>query len=351
MAGLAAQLEALIAAQGPIPVSRYMAEALYHPRDGYYMSMLPFGSLGDYITAPEVSQMFGELVGLWCVDSWRRLDIPLVESVSRDEPPLLIELGPGRGTMMADILRTTRRFTPFQAALIEISPHLRGLQRNALHGLGVEWHDTLEKVPAAPFVLVANELFDALPIHQFVRLRDGWHERMVGRGPDGGLAFVAAPDTVPLGLDANEGDVAETCPAGEALMMQIAERVVRDRGVALVIDYGRAETGPGASLQGIKRHQPHPVLDMPGSADLTAHVDFAALVRAARAAGAEVHGPTTQGHFLMALGLAERAGALHRTGAENIEAAVERLASPQQMGTLFKVLAVVPPGFGPPAGF
>lgn len=351
MAGLASTLEALIAAQGPIPVSRYMAEALYHPRDGYYMSMLPFGSLGDYITAPEVSQMFGELVGVWCVDSWRRLDIPIIESATRDEPPLLVELGPGRGTMMADILRTARRFVSFRAALVEVSPHLRGLQRNALNGEDVTWHDRLDQVPAAPFVLVANELFDALPIRQFVRLGDGWHERMVGLGPDGRLAFVAAPDTVPLDLAAAEGDVTEICPAGEALMTGIAERVVRDRGVALVIDYGRAESGPGASLQGIRRHRPHPVLDMPGSADLTAHVDFAALARAARAAGAEVHGPVGQGDFLMALGLGERAAALSRAGAENIGAAVERLAAPDQMGVLFKALAVVPPGFGPPAGF
>jgi SAM-dependent MidA family methyltransferase len=349
------RLARLIAANGPITVADYMAAAVA----GYYAEREPFGPGGDFVTAPEVSQMFGEILGAWLLQSW--LD------AGRPAPVRLVELGPGRGTLAADILRTARVVPALLEAatvhLVEASPRLRAVQAKTLAGapLRPRWHDGIDAVPSGHLLLVANEFFDALPIRQFVRAGGKWRERVVGLAPGGGLAFglgaggLAEAD-VPAALGAAaEGAVLEVSPASIAVMRTIAGRIVRDGGAALVVDYGHATGGFGDTLQAVRGHAFADALAAPGEADLTAHVDFAALARAARAEGAAAHGPLGQGRFLLALGLLERAGRLGRDAGEAaraaITAAVERLAGAEAMGTLFKVLAVTRPGRPPPAPF
>ena len=292
--------------RGPISVAEYMALALGHPKYGYYMRRDPFGQAGDFITAPEVSQMFGELIGLWGVVVW--------ETMGRPAPVLLVELGPGRGTLLADALRAARARPDFVAAvrvhLVETGPFLRERQRMTLAAthpkLKAQWHDRLEDVPASgPVLLLANEFFDALPIRQYVRAGEGWRERRIGLGPGGsGFAFVLEKIS---GLDLPEGvecgTVVEVCPEGISLAREIGTRVTRCGGAALVIDYGHRQSVQGESLQSVRRHAFHDVLDRPGEADLTAHVDFAALIAAAESAGARAHGPIAQGVFLARLGI------------------------------------------------
>lgn len=355
MSVLAGHLRRLIAAGGPIPVSRYMAEALGHPEHGYYTGRDPLGRAGDFITAPEVSQMFGELIGLWCVDLWRRLGAP-----RRLE---LLELGPGRGTLMADALRAARVEPDFlQAAevhLVETSPALQALQRERLRDHGATWHQSLDTVPEGTLVAVANEFFDALPVRQFERREEGWRERLVGTEGDG-LGFVLSPTSLSASLlpapfaAAPVGSTVEIAPARQATMVALAERIVTHGGAALVIDYGHARSTPGDTLQAVRRHAYHDVLNDPGEADVTAHVDFEALAEAAAAAGADAHGPVSQGAFLAALGIDVRARRLAAGSPERateIGAAKARLVAAEQMGRLFKVMAVTRPDFGPPAGF
>ena len=343
----------LIALQGPITVARFMAEALTHPRDGYYMRADPLGSAGDFTTAPEISQMFGELIGLWCADCWRAMGAP--------EPVLLVELGPGRGTLMADALRAAATVPDFRAALdihlVEASPALRARQEEALAGASAHWHDSLGDVPRAPMLLIANEFFDALPIHQFIATAQGWRERLVGLADDG-FCFVLAPGATPacalIGANplGEAGAVLEIRPAATALGRDIAERLAADGGAALLVDFDK--TGPsGDSLQAVRGHRRHDVLADPGTADIAAAVDFAALTEAAR--GARVHGPVQQGEFLEALGLGARATALAADAtpdqAADIESARNRLSAPDEMGTLFKALAITGPDMAAPAGF
>ncbi|MBI1207645.1 MAG: class I SAM-dependent methyltransferase [Azospirillum sp.] len=336
-----------------------MAEALLHPRHGYYTTGDPFGAAGDFVTAPEISQMFGELVGLWCADTWDRL--------GRPDPVHLVELGPGRGTLMQDALRAVRVAPAFRAALrlhlVEASPALRARQAEVLAGAAPTWHDGLDRLPDGPLLIVANEFFDALPIRQFVRTPKGWNERLVDADPAGdGLRFVVAsrpgPSSilVPAGLaPAPPGSIAELCPAGLSVAAALAERLGRWGGAVLVIDYGYAGPGIGDTLQAVSRHAFADVLDRPGAADLTAHVDFAALASAAGAAEVAVHGPIGQGAFLCALGIEARAAQLRRTAtaaqAEAIDAACARLIGDAEMGTLFKVMAFASHGLGLPAGF
>ncbi len=347
-----------------MPVSEYMALALGHPEYGYYTTRDPFGLAGDFITAPEISQMFGELIGLWCVEHWRAL--------GRPAPLSLIELGPGRGTLMADALRAAQLDPAFLADislhLVECSPLLRATQRRTLapYGRTPVWHDgiraALSGAAGTPFI-IANEFFDALPVRQFVRSHDGWHERMVGLHPDAqqGLAFGLSPDaTAPQTLDhpcattEENGAVLELAPARAAVAGELAAAVAERGGAALIIDYGHADPAPGDTLQALRHHAPHDVLDAPGSADITAHVDFGALRRAIRTAGALAFGPVEQGDWLLRLGMGERAAMLARTAptqAAAVEAALVRLTAPDRMGSLFKVLAAgrngdpVPPGF------
>jgi NADH dehydrogenase [ubiquinone] 1 alpha subcomplex assembly factor 7 len=335
-----------------------MAAALGHPRHGYYMSGDPFGREGDFITAPEVSQLFGELIGLWCVVGWRQIGQP--------SPVQLVEIGPGRGTLMADALRAIAVAPDCRAALdihmVETSPSLRAAQRETLDGVAVAWHDQLASAPEAPLLLVANELFDALPIHQFVRTVGGWRERLIDvDSTSGGFRFVLATGPtpalalVPDDIEAPPGAVAEVSPACVSLAHEIARRVVSFGGLALVVDYA-SEQGPlGDTLQAVRRHGRHQVLDDPGSADLSARVDFPTLMRVAREAGASAFGPVNQGDFLLALGIEARAEALAKnaTAAQqgDIAAAVHRLVDAGAMGALFKVIAIGPADAPAPAGF
>ncbi len=358
-----------IAAEGPISVADYMALCLADPKDGYYTRDEPgadrfggdqFGKWGDFITAPEVSQMFGELLGLWCVDAWTRL-------LGKAAPLNLIELGPGRGTLMADALRAARASPEFLKAarihLVEIGPSLKRKQRTALAGLDVVWRDGFDAVPDGPFLLLANEFFDALPIRQFVATPKGFAERRIGLDDAGtglrfGLTQGADPWTKflpPALAQAPMGSVVEMSPASLALIQSIAQRIVRRGGAALIVDYGPAASEPGDSLQAVRRHEKADVLDDPGRADITAHVDFQSLAKAAEAEGAEALGPVAQGAFLERLGIAERANRLMAKAdsrqRQDIGRALQRLIAAEEMGTLFKALALVPRGMGTPAGF
>lgn len=363
---LAAILRDQIARTGPISVADFMALALTHPQHGYYAACTPFGRTGDFTTAPEISQVFGELTGLWCVVVW--------QAMGRPAPVSLCELGPGRGTLMADARRAQARADPafIEAArlhLVEVSPILRKHQRDALAatcpGSEAHWHDDLATVPEGPLLLLANEFFDALPVHQFVRTASGWCERCVGladafRAGDPDFAFVdvplPAPPVLPAGLaDVGPSSVVERRPAADAVITAIARRVCRHGGAALIVDYGYSESAPGDTLQAVRGHAFHPVLTRPGEADLTAHVDFAALARAATEAGAAVFGPVPQGVWLTRLGAAERARALLADAtpeqAMAITTGIRRLTHPQHMGLLFKAMAVSAPGLPPPPGF
>jgi SAM-dependent MidA family methyltransferase len=338
---------------GPITVADYMAEALGHPEHGYYTTREPFGAAGDFTTAPEISQMFGELIGLWAAVTWQSLGMP-----SR---VVLAELGPGRGTLMADLLRAAATVPPFLAALdvwlVETSPRLRARQRDTLKGRDVQWCERFEDLPDGPLIVVANELFDALPIRQFEKRGGVWHERMVGIDDAGALTFVPGPATEPdmpaEVLAAADGAIAETCPQGRALAESLGRRISREPGAALLIDYGHALSGVGDTLQAVKRHRYHPVLETPGAADLTAHVDFEALASAAIPARA--WGPVTQGDFLSAMGIRARAGMLAANASPKVAADIagqlRRLIEPEEMGTLFKVLALAHPALPAPLGF
>ena len=340
-----------IALTGPIPVADFMAEALGHPRFGYYRRALPLGAAGDFTTAPEISQMFGELLGAWLAERWL--------AMGRPRPIRLVELGPGRGTLLADSLRATRGVTGFQAALdlhlVDINEPLRAAQAAALAGFAPTWHDRLDEVPDGPLLLVANEFFDALPVRQFVCTPQGWVERMVGVAGDGEtLRLALAPGRTPFAAalpEAAPGRQAERCDSGLALAGAIGTRLRRDGGWALIIDYGFEATS-GFSLQAVRRHRGSDILDRPGETDLSAHVDFTSL---ARATGTRTFGPTGQGDFLRRLGIVQRAEALKARATlsqrQTIDAALARLIDPDQMGTLFRVLAVgdtpgsEPPGF------
>ena len=332
----------LIRAQGPISVSQYMQIALGDPVGGYYMRADPIGR--DFITAPEVSQIFGELIGLFFVQAW--------EDRGRPEKFHLVELGPGRGTLMADMLRVAKIRPAFLEAahvsLVETSPALRAVQAKTLAGMRVEWRSHFGDVPKdAPLFLIANEFFDALPARQFVRAERGWHERMV-TAKDDALMFALAPDTVPgemipsLLRDAPLGAVFEFSPACQAIAKEIAYRILEPDGIALILDYGHAQSGLGDTFQAVKAHAYADPLAEPGEADLTFHVDFSALVQVATAAGGRVFGPAPQGSFLTILGIETRADQLRLASpnkVEEVDAAIDRLVNPAQMGATFKVVA------------
>ncbi len=358
MNALAETIRARIAQQGPIKLSDYMMEALAHPEHGYYMTRDPFGRGGDFITAPEVTQMFGELIGLWCAVSWQMMGSP--------ETFHLVELGPGRGTLMADALRAVSQVPPFLAAaqvrLVEISPTLRAAQEQTLAGSGAEWHADISEIPDGPTIFVANEFFDALPVRQFERSAQGWCERLVDADPETGefrlrLSLpMAMPRHLPESLlDAPEGSVVEASPTSEAVAYAVGDRIARFGGAALLIDYGHPESAVGDTIQAVKDHEFHPILADPGEADITAHVNFARLSEAAEDAGASVHGPLLQGEFLDRLGLAQRTEALLANATEDqakeIGGAYRRLIDPDQMGTLFKVLCLAHPLMAVPPAF
>lgn len=356
MSALGEELTALICLEGPISVERYMALCLGHPRHGYYVTRDPLGRAGDFTTAPEISQMFGELIGVWAASIWQQMGAPAAVR--------LVELGPGRGTLMADALRAVKALPAFRAVLtvhlVEISPALRAAQERALAtcGVPVVWHDRLEDVPGgAPLIVIANEFFDALPIRQ-VQFQDGaWRDRLVGLGADGKLAFGLSEDPAAgVTVAGAEGDIREFSPVGIEIAAQLGARLVAEGGALLAIDYGYAVARAGDSLQALKAHAYADVLAEPGEADLTAHVDFAALAAAGRSGGARVHPLLTQRTLLERLGIVARASALARAQpgrAGEIEAALHRLtgAGRGEMGTLFKALCLTGPDLAGPAAF
>ncbi len=359
MSALEALIRDRIRRHGPMPVSDYMALALAHPDHGYYRKADPLGARGDFITAPEISQVFGELVGLWCVVTWQQAGCPA--------PFNLVELGPGRGTLMADALRAARMVPDFAGAatlhLVETSPALRAKQAATLGEYAPVWHDTLDTVPRGPAIVVANEFIDALPVDQYVKTPAGWRRRCVDIDTQtDALAFTTAPDRIPPdGLipasagAAPAGGIFEHCPAGLAIADALGSRIAADGIAALIVDYGHSRCGAGETLQAVRAHGRHDVLKEPGEADLTAHVDFEALAGAAAMAGARPWGPIPQGGFLAALGIEARTARLVENAgdiqARLLQDGCRRLIAADGMGTLFKVLALTRPSAGAPPGF
>jgi NADH dehydrogenase [ubiquinone] 1 alpha subcomplex assembly factor 7 len=351
---LKAEIVDLIRQEGPIGIGRYMALALGHPRHGYYMTRDPLGAEGDFTTAPEISQMFGELIGLWAAQAWQVMGAP-----ARFR---LVELGPGRGTLMADMLRATRIVPGFHAALsvhlVETSPVLRARQAAALNAFEPVWHDAIASALDGPVIAIANEFLDALPLDQFVMTPEGWCERLVGLGGDGQLALgLSAAGESGLRIAAPGGSVFEQPVIALDIVAQLAGHLASQGGAALLIDYGSARSGFGDTLQAMKRHEFVDPLAEPGEADLTVHVDFERMGQAVLKTGAALHGPVTQRDFLLALGLPQRAQALSlkADAAQRaaISSAFDRLIEPGEagMGDLFKVLALSQRNLPPLPGF
>lgn len=349
---LAQQIDLQITAGGPISVATYMGLCLTHPTKGYYKGSDPLGAKGDFITAPEISQMFGELIGFHLVSVWQQMDEP--KSFN------LVELGPGRGTLMADILRVACRAPGFRDALklklFETNPALTVEQRNRLESYEPQWLENFEQFDNGPILVVANEFFDALPIRQFIKKDDGWHERQVGL-IDGKRAFGLSPtpipnETMPSAVANAEPDsMFEVCFAGGEVMSRLAKMVAKQGGSILAIDYGYARTQTGDTLQGVRNHAYADVLEEPGETDLSAHVDFGALAAVTQEVGLTAQPLATQGEFLTRLGIAERANALSGANpgsAADIRTARERLTGKDQMGDLFKVFCAHSPGLTPP---
>jgi len=346
-------LQQRIADQGPISVHDYMQACLADPAAGYYTAHQPIGRSGDFITAPEISQIFGELLGLWAVNVW--------QSMGEPDEIVLAELGPGRGTLMSDALRAIKSVPQFKkrisVALVETSPVLREAQADALGNFDVAWFNTIDAVPDAPLILLANEFLDALPIRQYVRRDDCWHERCVAM-TKATFAYVERDETTDLDLppelaDAEDGAMFETRPGVASLIAALAART--KPVAALFIDYGHARSGFGDTLQAVRGHDFADPLEVPGEADLSAHVDFADLARRAKAAGLKPFGPLPQRDFLMKLGLElRRDRLLQQANLEQNQAivtGVDRLIDPSAMGHLFKVLAVTSLTIPPPPPF
>lgn len=354
VSALRKKLTAQIVQTGPVSIAQFMMAALYDPVHGYYSRSPNIGEHGDFVTAPEMSQMFGEIVGAWCAYEWG--------VIGRPDPLHLIELGPGRGTLMSDVLRAGMAAPGFEDAaqvhFMEVSAALRALQRDAVQPNIAQWHARFDDIAPGPSLILANEFFDCLPIRQFVKQDGQWRERLVG-ADSGRLAFGLAREAIldlsafPAGADAHgDGAVAEIAPALGGWTDLLALRLHAHAGRALIIDY--ASDGFGDTLQAMKAHEKIDPLDDPGDSDLTAHVDFAALARMARAAGLAVHGPIGQGDFLRTLGIEARAAALskrHPDAADRIARELHRLTSGDEMGALFQVLCLSNPQLPAPAGF
>ncbi|WP_289150294.1 SAM-dependent methyltransferase [uncultured Salipiger sp.] len=350
MTPLAEILHRRIAAEGPMSVAEYMTACLLHPQHGYYATRDPLGAAGDFTTAPEISQMFGELLGLCLAQCW--ID------QGRPAPFVLAELGPGRGTLMADATRAMGAVPGMLEAarlhLVEASPTLRDAQHQRLAPLMPVWHESVADLPEGPLFLLANEFFDALPIRQFLRVGDGWAERVVGV-QDGALAFgltepVALASLESRLADTQEGDMVETCAPATGIAAEIGRRIAEHGGAALIVDYG-SDQSLGNTFQAVRRHRKLGPLDCPGEADLTAHVDFGALAQAAPCASAPL---VPQGIFLERLGITDRARALaaklEGPALDSHIAAHRRLTHPEEMGSLFKTLGFFPESATPPPG-
>lgn len=336
----------LIGNTGPISLMHYMGEA----NARYYASRDPLGAAGDFVTAPEISQMFGELIGLWLADMWI--------NAGREEPVHYVELGPGRGTLAADALRTARRYGLEPSVhLVEASTALRDVQLAALPQ--AQWHYDLSSVPMyGPVLVVANEFLDALPVRQLVMTPEGWRERMVVPRGDG---FVCIAGSQPMDAavpeprrEAEVGTIIETCPGAAATVYEVAGRLVEQGGAALFIDYGHDTIRDGSTLQAVRQHLKVDPFALPGEADLTAHVDFATLAPIAQSRGVRWLGTVPQGRWLRNLGIEARARTLAEAApqhAQAIEQAKDRLIGEGQMGLLFKVMGLAAPGWPGGAGF
>jgi NADH dehydrogenase [ubiquinone] 1 alpha subcomplex assembly factor 7 len=355
---LTSRIASNIRRHGPLSVAAFMAMALHDPRGGYYARHEPLGRAGDFTTAPEISQIFGELIGLWCADLWQR--------IGRPDPVMLAELGPGRGALMQDFLRAAATQPSFRRALrlylVEASPLLRAEQQRRLAVAEPQFVEGIEALPPGPSLLIANEFLDALPIRQLVRGQSEWAERLVALDQDGRLVFASGSENPGLSLlvpptlrQLPPGSIVERCPTAAALAAALGERLTRAPGAALFIDYGYFPSAPGPTLAALRRHQPVGVLDDPGDADLSTHVDFAAFAASAQSAGAVVWGPVPQGRFLEVLGAEARLGRLTARASQAqralLESGLRRLIDPAEMGNLFKVLALSSPGLPAPAGF
>ncbi|NDR58966.1 class I SAM-dependent methyltransferase [Aliiruegeria sabulilitoris] len=352
---LADILRRRIAHTGPMTLAEYMAECLLHPEHGYYTNETVFGAEGDFVTAPEISQMFGELLGLALAQAWMDQGAPA--------PAVLAEAGPGRGTLMSDMLRAMRPVPGLLDALdirlVEASPKLRAKQKDTLSNHHVSWLETVRDLPEAPLFFVANEFLDALPIRQFVRRGQAWSERLVRE--DGDRFAVALTEPAPFAeldhrlADTRDGDIVEYCPSLPFVVSEIAGRIARNGGLALLVDYGDWRSR-GDTFQAVRDHQPVDPFAAPGTADLTAHVDFEAIARVACAEGTRTTPMVSQGLFLEHLGITQRAQSLARAmpnpkAMEEHIAAHRRLTHPQEMGSLFKAIAIHPTGAPTPAGF
>lgn len=359
MNDLEQEIRQRIAIDGPMPVSRFMSLCLGHPRHGYYMNRDPFGAEGDFVTAPEVSQMFGEMIGLWLAELWRMMGAP-----GRLH---LVELGPGRGTLMADVLRTAKIVPEFRSALevhlVETSPELTAMQRDLLQvaELPMHWHTDTSTLPNAPLAVIANEFLDALPVEQFIKLSDGWHEWRVGVDNDK-LVFGASPTVLStLIKHLPTSVVAETTGAiferrDLSPIQDVTRKIAERGGAALFIDYGHVKSSAGNTLQAIGKHKFTNPLENPGEADLTAHVDFEALAAFGKKWNARIQGPVTQHLFLLRLGIELRARRLKQGKTaevrEQLDAALKRLIEPDPgMGELFKVMAFAHPSLPLLPGF
>lgn len=355
---IAQRIAGRIRAEGPLTVAAFMTMALHDPGGGYYARSAPIGAQGDFTTAPEISQIFGELIGLWCAELWQLIEQP--------NPFILAELGPGRGVLMSDLLRAAGVVPGFRRALrlhlVEVSPTLSAEQEKRLRHAQPVWVNRVDQLPDGPMLLIANEFLDALPIRQFVRGKAHWSERMITLDPEGDFAFVDGPESpaasflVPAGLrHSAPGTIAEICPPALGLAAALGARLARWPGAALFVDYGRFPSTPGPTLRAVSRHRPVPALAAPGSADLSADVDFDMFAEAAQAGGAATYGPVGQGEFLAALGAEQRLAALNAratlTQRRALEGGLRRLLDPGEMGELFKVIALVSPGLPSPPGF
>lgn len=359
MTALTTKIARWIEAQGPISVAQYMNLCQFDSEAGSYTARQTIGR--DFVTSPEVSQTFGEMLGLWVAQTWH--------DQGRPANPRLVELGPGRGTLMADALRAVAAAAPefldiAEIVLVEASPALATVQRDKLKLIGadISWHERFDEALAdRPLFLIANEFFDCLPVHQYVMTPRGWCERMIGL-KDGALSLALNPDPVPQSDSllpaargvAKVGAIYEVSPAALALAEEISRAVAKQGGGAVFVDYGYDSPGFGETLQAVADGKFIDVLKEPGDSDLSAHVDFVALAQAAKAGGAAVYGPTTQCNFLADLGIGERGERLIKsnpTDAREIAIAIDRLVNPAEMGALFKVLAMVPPGAKQPPGY
>lgn len=357
MSPLAKILKEAIQRDGPISVEEWMSICLSHPEHGYYTAGEPFGSDGDFTTAPEISQMFGELLGLWAAVVWQQMGAP--------NKAQLIELGPGRGRLMSDALRAAKGVPGFidavSVSMVETSPVLVTLQKQALADIGTKcrWYQTIEDVPSGPSIIIGNEFLDALPIRQFVKDGDHWKERCVDV-IDNRFKFTrgeqVGPDDIPeVFRGAADGDIFEASPIATDIIQKISARLCQSGGAAVFIDYGHSATGLGETLQAVRNHEYAELFLDPGQQDLTAHVNFAAIAHAATEVGARAWGPITQGNLLERLGISARATSLlanaTKEQAAELASARQRLTANDGMGRLFKAIAISHPDAPAPPGF